>query len=59
MLWSIEMIFQLDCSGYDTVACWLFEHNNKTQEDFQKDCDELIVKYGDEYLDDSIGSWHQ
>jgi len=51
------MIFELSWGGYDGSYHWLFEHDDKTQEDFQKDCNELLVKYGDEYMESEDGFW--
>ena len=50
------MIFELSWGTYDSEQHWLFSHTDKSKEDFKRDCDELIVKYGDEYID-TADSW--
>jgi hypothetical protein len=44
--------FTLCCYDYDSQIEIHYCHNdkNKTFDDFKKDCDYLIKKYGDEYL---------
>lgn len=51
------MLFELRYYGYDGGCHWLFSHDNKTEEEFQQDCNELLIKYGDEYIASEEGHW--
>ena len=50
------MIFQLAWSWYEEYRHWLFENNDKTQEEFDADCKRAIRECGEEYLK-SEESW--
>ena len=48
-------LFELSWKDYDCLSYWLFLHENKTQEEFDKDVRFLLKKYGDEYIDGELG----
>jgi hypothetical protein len=43
-------LFELSWSWYEDHDYYLFVHENKTEDDFQKDVKILLIKYGEEYL---------
>lgn len=48
------MIFELQWGDYDAEQHWLFSHD-KTRDEFSADCNRLIVEYGEEYINNSVG----
>jgi len=48
-------LFELSWNDYEGASYWLFFHENKTQEDFDKDVHFLLKKYGNEYMDSESG----
>lgn len=49
-------IFELAWTWYEDYCFYLFFHKDKTEEDFKKDVETIIVKYGKEYIE-SETSW--
>lgn len=57
-------IFKLSWYDYDEGVSYLFSHDNKNQEEFNNDVNHLLIKYGNEYIEQEIGwiganSWIQ
>ena len=46
-----DKIFEICWSDWDEVRTQLFYHPNKTHESFKLDCELMMRKYGDEYID--------
>jgi len=43
-------LFELGYSDWEDWGQWLFLHDNKTQDEFEQDCKDMFVKYGEEYI---------
>lgn len=48
-------LFELKWVYYDECVYFLFIHENKTYEEFDKDICDMLIKYGDEYLAQESG----
>lgn len=44
-------LFNLQWCWYEDKNDYLFIHDNKTKEQFKQDVNEMLIKYGKEYLD--------
>ncbi len=44
------MIYEFYWSWYEEYTPWLFEHDSKTQEEFEDDCKKIMLESFDEYM---------
>ena len=48
-------LFKLEWCDYDMNDEYLFTHDNKTEQEFKEDVQFLLVKYGNEYIEQERG----
>lgn len=49
------MIYKMEWNDYDSAIDYLFEHDDKTEEQFKADCIKAIRAVGEKYLSDENG----